>query len=407
MKVGNSMGRILYISPGIFHFSCGGTMHSCGLAAKLANIIDLDLLCQNYGESWNRAAYLKNEYYPMLREKARKVIDVDVSDITFLKLIRRRQRIQKELKKIIESNDYEVILIEFLALKYTYSIVKRLVGNKSKIIIVAHNVEFEVVYGLARFCKNLFLKGVINIWKRGLKKYEETCWRKVDQIWAISTNVAEYIKKCVSDEHKVVVVPPLIEFKIVKSLKSIEIPSFNLLFLGSMWWFPNEDAVIWFIDKVFNRLLRIDGRYKFFIVGDRPSKAVKKYQSSNIIVTGWVHSVDEYIEKCDFLIVPIRLGSGIKIKILEGIKKGIPVMACDESIAGYDPRIFEGGFRANQPDEFIESILTINQNPDLKKAHIAHASSFLNEEIRSAEKRFLDCVNYESRGKIHSNVSQV
>jgi polysaccharide biosynthesis protein PslH len=386
------MNRILYISPGIFHFSCGGTMHSCGLAAKLADTIDLDLLCHSYGESWTRAAYLKNEYYPRLKEKARKVIDVDVSDITFLKILRRRRRIQKELRKIIESNDYEAIVIEFLALQYTYSLVKRLIGNKTKIIMVAHNVEFEVVDGFTLFCKNSLLKFIINIWKRGLKRYEEKCWKKVNQIWAISTNIGEYIRKCVGDDHKVVVVPPLIEFKKVKSLESVEIPSFNLLFLGAMWWFPNEDAVRWFIDKVFNRLLRIDGRYKFFIVGDRPSKAVKKYQSSNIVVTGWVHSVDEYIEKCDFLIVPIRLGSGIKIKILEGIKKGIPVLACDESIAGYDPRIFENGFRANHPDEFVESILTINQNPDLKKEHIANASTLLNEGLKTAERRFLDLV---------------
>ena len=105
-----------------------------------------------------------------------------------------------------------------------------------------------------------------------------------------------------------------------------------LVFVGAMDYYPNIDAVSWFVNKVFLSLLREIPDLKFYIVGSNPTIAVKKLTklNPNIIVTGYVDDVRPYMARALMAVMPIRLARGIQNKILEAMAMELPVVINDK-----------------------------------------------------------------------------
>lgn len=104
----------------------------------------------------------------------------------------------------------------------------------------------------------------------------------------------------------------------------------NIIFWGAMNRPENIEAVRWFVDNVYGRLDSV----RFIVVGARPSAEILDLQKKGIVVTGFVEDPKEYFEKCMCMVVPLQMGAGIKIKVLEGMSAGIPVLTNQIGIEG-------------------------------------------------------------------------
>lgn len=102
------------------------------------------------------------------------------------------------------------------------------------------------------------------------------------------------------------------------TIDTIEKPSIG--FLGNMGYFPNEEAVIWFHDNVFNRLKDIIPNLTFYIIGRSPTDNVKRLAATpGIVVTGEVDSIWRHLNSMDIMVFPLQRGAGVKNKILESM----------------------------------------------------------------------------------------
>ena len=98
--------------------------------------------------------------------------------------------------------------------------------------------------------------------------------------------------------------------------------NYNIVFVGTMNYEPNISAVNYFVNKVFPSLLKRYPQLKFYIVGNKPSKEVMKLKCDNIIVTGFVNDVWEYLKQSAVVVIPMISGAGIQNKILEAMSIG-------------------------------------------------------------------------------------
>ena len=178
------------------------------------------------------------------------------------------------------------------------------------------------------------------------------------------------------DKNKIFVVRPFFPYT---RIKTDYYPRKQLVITGSMNWYPNIEGVVWFAKEVFPYIIHEDPKYKLFLVGRKPDKRILELASSNIVVTGEVQSVNQFLNDSDLLIVPNRLGGGAKIKILEGGMKGIPIVSLRHSIVGYESYFTDKDFVV---DDFVEGsvfanrILQINSNFGKKTRFI---SSFMKQ----------------------------
>lgn len=105
----------------------------------------------------------------------------------------------------------------------------------------------------------------------------------------------------------------------------------NIVFYGAMNRMENYESAIWFIEHVMNK---IPERYKFIVVGANPPVKLLNYKNNRIIVTGYVEDVSKYFEDCYCMVCPLLYGAGIKIKVIEAMSLGIPVLSNSIGIEG-------------------------------------------------------------------------
>lgn len=106
----------------------------------------------------------------------------------------------------------------------------------------------------------------------------------------------------------------------------------NVLFFGAMARAENYLSAIWYIENVMPRIQ--DLKLKFVVLGSNPAEEFKKYISDEVIVTGFVEDITPYFENSLCLVAPLVLGAGIKVKILEAMSAGIPILTNSIGIEG-------------------------------------------------------------------------
>jgi len=108
-----------------------------------------------------------------------------------------------------------------------------------------------------------------------------------------------------------------------------------IVFLGKMNYSPNVDAVIYFANKIFPLIIKIEDDLKFIIVGSNPTKEVLKLgRRKNIEVIGFVDDPYKYLEKAKIVVAPLRFGAGTKYKILEAMALGKVVVTTSKGARG-------------------------------------------------------------------------
>ncbi len=128
----------------------------------------------------------------------------------------------------------------------------------------------------------------------------------------------------------------------------------NIVFFGAMARPENYLSAIWFIENVLYKLK--DEKVKFYIIGGQPAKDLEKYKSERVIMTGYVDNVYDYFQKACCLVAPLVLGGGIKIKVLEGLSFGIPVITNTIGIEGIPALNKKDYFLCETPDDYINTI---------------------------------------------------
>jgi len=377
------MRNVLFITGNILPCFSGDSIYSYGNVIRISQFCTVDVLTY-YSENFENI-----DDYQRLVKKINALYKVkSKNNLLFAEKLKRFniQSYQKDfvvkLEELLNTEKYDCIIIDHLRMTFSYKYIKKSKLNRnSKIILIEHNVEHQNIREEILFRKSSFIKFKLRVKNFRIKKYESSMIRKIKNIWFI----------CEDDKNKILnnfinigdvkynIISPNFPYERVKKEDDLKKISYNLVITGSMNWYPNVEGVIWFCKNVFNKLLDKYPYYKLYIVGSNPDPKIKSLESQNIVVTGKVQSTDKYIKKCDFLIVPNRTGSGVKIKILEAIKKGIPVISVKESTAGYSSDIFIGGFCVNNENDFLNSIVELNKNVSKKICFTDKATKIIDD----------------------------
>jgi len=133
-----------------------------------------------------------------------------------------------------------------------------------------------------------------------------------------------------------------------------------LCFTGMMDYWPNVDAVTWFVDAVFSRVRATRPDATFWIVGARPTPAVRKLaERQGVMVTGQVPDTRPYLAHAAAVVAPLRIARGIQNKVLEGMAMGRPVIVSREAFEGIRAEAGRDVLVAGGPDEFVRAIESV------------------------------------------------
>lgn len=128
----------------------------------------------------------------------------------------------------------------------------------------------------------------------------------------------------------------------------------SVLFFGAMARPENYLSAIWYIENVMPRIR--DLKLKFVVLGSNPNDSFNKYISDDVIVTGFVEDITPYFEKSLCLVAPLVLGAGIKVKILEAMSAGIPILTNTIGIEGIPATPLQEYIHCESPIEYEKAI---------------------------------------------------
>ena len=102
----------------------------------------------------------------------------------------------------------------------------------------------------------------------------------------------------------------------------------DILFVGSFGHKPNPDAVLWFAEHVYPKVLKNNPDMRWIVVGSNPPEEVKKLADDHIVITGFVtdEELAQYYAQCRLAVIPLRVGAGVKGKVIEAAYNGLPIL---------------------------------------------------------------------------------
>lgn len=203
-------------------------------------------------------------------------------------------------------------------------------------------------------------KIIYSIEGKRLSKFEEEQVKKVQLTLMVNKEEAQAIKQ----NTKAVWIPNGVHQWLFDYNKINTAYSNAIVFLGSMYYQPNIDAVLWFIEKVF---MKINPSIEFYVIGARPSRAIVSLANNNhrIKVAGFLDDPYEIVNSCLAVVAPMQNGGGIQNKILEAMALGkiniLTKYAADPIIGGEDGKHF---LIADAPKEMAGLINSIFESKE-------------------------------------------
>ncbi|MGB3636511.1 MAG: glycosyltransferase [Rivularia sp. (in: cyanobacteria)] len=280
----------------------------------------------------------KNHLFTYPLDKSDKIISCLTNlSIPFKFSTRYQKPVAHKLQELLAKHTYDAIHFEYSHAAVYLDLISHLIKNKIKskntrLVISIHDV---ICQSFLRKSQNNFLLGIE---VARLFKFEKQIYSDVNELWVLSAKDRNILTSLFAiPENKIIIKPPQLSdfiYKIERNVEKIEKKS--LLFWAAMNRPENEQAAIIFIQKCFTNLLKIDPEYKLYIVGSNPSPKIRKFASENIIVTGFIENPTQFFEKAQIGIVPLLQGAGIKIKTLEMLQAGLPVISTSIGAEGVE-----------------------------------------------------------------------
>jgi glycosyltransferase involved in cell wall biosynthesis len=359
------MKKILFITHQLpYPPVSGGKIITYKLIEFLSKIVNLDLVCmvgdeeKIYISDFEKKLNLSNFIYFPNPKKIRSLKNLILSYIYNKPLSVWRNfspSLRDKLKEIIIRNSYDAIFVDhFLMFQYIPK------NYKNYIILHEHNAEYLIWKRLST-CRDypLLYRLAAKIESIRVAKYEKKICNKSDIVLCIGSNDIENLVKLGIKKEKFILVRSLGDEELLNSPDiSFDKTEEALLYIGTLSWEPNVDGLVWFIRNCWENLIRNFPNLKLYIIGKEPDRRLiqlsQKYK--NIFLLGFVEDVEIYYSKCRVFINPIRFGSGVKIKTINALYRGLPCVTTEVGAEGLDLIDGEHIFIAKNEKDFCEKV---------------------------------------------------
>ena len=233
-------------------------------------------------------------------------------------------------------------------------------------VLSLQNVDSAIWQRLQRETESLFYISAYWSQKRAFQRYERVLSPKFDVVTCTSeVDAAVFEDFCA--EGTVKVIPNGVDVTHFTPDHASE-DAAHLIYIGSMDWYPNEDAVSFFAEEILPQIQKNVPDVKFTIVGGNPSERVQRLTDmEGVVVTGRVPEIKPYFAEATVFVVPLRIGSGTRLKILEALAMGKAVVSTSVGAEGLALRDGEEILLADEPDTFADAVTRLLTDRDLRQ----------------------------------------
>lgn len=306
---------------------------------------------------------------PPFRKLSRRLRDLLLTNLADMQRRADSPLYTARLEQLLSQQKFDLIQIESLEMAAYLNTIQRL-QPKTPVIYDSFNAEFALqrtIYEAERGDLRHLPGAIYSLmqWRR-LTRFEGQICRLVNHVIAVSDMDAKAFHDLIPDV-PVSVVPNGIDANAyMQNDSSLDLGPYALVFTGSMNYRPNIDAALWFTDHVLDNVRTHVPEAKFFIVGSNPHPRLELLRErSDVEITGWVPNVNPFLHAAAVYVVPLRMGSGTRLKLLQAMAAGRAVVSTTIGALGLDVRDGVELRLADTSDKFAQAIIELLKEPTL------------------------------------------
>jgi len=261
--------------------------------------------------------------------------------------------------------DYDILWVQFIE-TLAYVPQAHLWERRPLVVLDQHNADERFWETYAReglLWVRFFAK--VNLWQ--LRKFQASVLKQVDIVLSVSKEDADFTQSRLSNPAtQVWVVPNGVDTEKLRPPDIAERRN-RIIFCGAMDVLMNIEAVNWFAHRMFPKVRKVVPDAEFWIVGRDPAPKVKALALlPGVRVTGRVEDVRPYYAEAKVAVAPFRYGGGTKLKVLEAMALGVPVVATPIGCQGIEAEPGKHLFKEESEAAFAERVINLLQDDSLR-----------------------------------------
>ena len=259
---------------------------------------------------------------------------------------------EQKLIEILQTGDFDIVQLEMLYMTPYVDVIRK--HSNAKIILRSHNIEHLIWKRVAETTKNPLKSLYLKHLTAKLKNYELDKLNTYDGIACISSKDAEFF----SDNGckiPITTVPFGVDTETYHTGDlNYEFPS--LFHIGSMNWMPNEEGISWFLENAWQGIHDKFPELKLYLAGREMPDWLTNLNRKNVEVLGEVDDAQVFIHSKAIMVVPLFSGSGIRIKIIEGMAMGKAIISTTIGAEGIGYTHQKNILIADTAEAFLEAV---------------------------------------------------
>jgi glycosyltransferase involved in cell wall biosynthesis len=248
-------------------------------------------------------------------------------------------------------------------------------GSGARLVLDEHNACFQIFQRLAQGEKNPLKRLVLEREWKALKRYEAQACACFDRLVTVTEEDRVILEELVQGAGGAAGGSPVFAtIPICVDTASIlpvtpQDNSQDVLLLGTMFWPPNIEGALWFARQVWPRVRQRLPQATFTLVGKNPPEAVRALQSegTGIRITGYVPDPLPYLERAAAFVVPLFSAGGMRVKIVDGWRWGLPVVSTSIGAEGIRYTDSENILIRDDAEGFAEAIIRLLQDQEMNR----------------------------------------
>jgi glycosyltransferase involved in cell wall biosynthesis/GT2 family glycosyltransferase len=278
----------------------------------------------------------------------------------------RRPALQRALDDQLQLYDYDAVVCEFAFMAgYSFD-AGQTMRRRPRLVLDEHNIEYDLLRRTAEatdFRRRAFQE--LN-WRK-LKREEVAIWKRFDGCALTSTRDEELLKREVPNA-RTAVVPNGVDIDGFRPRSEVQTDPKTLLFFGAINYYPNRDGVLHFAKSILPLVRSREPGLRFRVVGPvEENGPVAALRSDGVEVMGFVDDVGAEIAQATVVVVPLRIGGGTRLKILEAMAMGKAIISTRLGAEGIEVEHDKDILLADTAEEFAAQIQRALNDPSLRE----------------------------------------
>jgi len=228
------------------------------------------------------------------------------------------------------------------------------------VVLNAHNVEHRLLEARANMETHPLARRFLGGQVPKLRAFEQAACRRADAVLACSDDDAAALH-ALAPGTRLQVVPNGVDLDANQPVT--QPPAGDLVFVGQMGWFPNRDGVEWFMRDVFPRILAHRPTTRFTIVGKAQGLVAPDNVAANVTLAGFVPDLRPLVHDAAVYVVPLRAGSGTRLKVLEAMALGKAIVTTQIGSEGINLADNESALYADDAESFAAKVCELLDDP--------------------------------------------